>query len=166
LTLSRLRSLLSYDPETGHFTRLVTRAKNAVAGDIAGTPHNCGYVMICVDRRPYLAHRLAVFYVTGAWPREVDHIDMNKSNNRWINLRVATRSQNRANTRARADNTHGCKGVTRQKKRWRPQIMVDGKRIQLGLFIRKEDAAKAYLLAAQKYFGEFARGADHGIAAV
>lgn len=44
-----------------------------------------------------------------------------------------------------------------QQKRWRAQIQVNGKKIYLGNFVNKEEAAKAYDEASIKYFGEFAR---------
>lgn len=162
LTQERLKELLSYDPETGLFTRLVGRSgPNARAGDIAGCDNGKGYIRIYVDGKPYKAHRLAWFYMTGEWVPEVDHENTIKSDNRWDNLRKATRGQNRGNTRAYKNNTSGLKGVSFNKRtaRWAAQIQKDGVKVGLGYYATAEDAHAAYVIAAKKYFGEFARAA-------
>lgn len=90
---------------------------------------------------------------------DIDHKDMNTLNNQCNNLRVASRSQNRSNTKIQSNNTTGYKGVYYHKKndRWCAQIKVMGKFIYLGSFPSKEEAAAAYDLAAIQYFKEFAR---------
>ena len=94
LTQERLKELLEYDPETGFFTRLIGRSgPRARSGDVAGCDNGQGYIRIYVDGRPYKGHRLAWFYVHGAWPREIDHINGDKSDNKLANLRPATRSR-------------------------------------------------------------------------
>src|ERR1700719_1662744 len=101
----RLRELLSYDPETGVFRWLVRKRQNVKAGDVAGSFDGCGYCKISIDRRAYKAHRLAWLYMTGEWPpAEIDHINMNRADNRFANLRLATRHQNMANQRLYANN--------------------------------------------------------------
>lgn len=103
-------------------------------------------------------HRIIV----GAKPgEEVDHRDGNGLNNCRENLRVCTHLENIRNQKKRINNTSGYKGVIFEKqqthKPWRARIKIRGKDIHLGLFARKEDAAKAYDKAALKFFGEFAR---------
>jgi hypothetical protein len=91
---------------------------------------------------------------------EVDHVKTGDNlNNQRYNLRICTRGQNMANTRVRAINTSGYKGVTWNKDhgRWQPQIKVNGKRKYLGFCDTAEDAAHVYDEAARKYFGEFAK---------
>jgi HNH endonuclease len=101
LTAERLRELLSYDPTTGQWTWLVTRGSTAPAGSIAGTIYSNGYRYITIDYRRYFSSRLAFLYMTGEWPQhEVDHIDRCSSNDKWDNLRPATRSENNANLRS------------------------------------------------------------------
>lgn len=166
LTQARLRELLDYDPETGVFTRKVCVA-NVAAGTIAGCrKKDSGYVVISIDDTIYRAHLLAWLYMTGSWPeRFVDHRDLNKSNNRWRNLRLATKSQNQANIGLTKGNASGLKGVSRYRagerygKPWQSGIRKDGKSIHLGHYATKEEAAHAYMLAAAKLFGEFARAA-------
>lgn len=159
LTLERLRSLLSYDPQTGVFTRL-RGVRGFAAGTEAGTFHkNSGYVHLTVDGKKYRAHRLAWFYVHGEWPEEIDHANGVRSDNRLTNLREATRSQNNANMAPRIDNASGSKGVSwdGRTKSWRSYITQDGRQKHLGRFGDKGAAIAAYRKAAGFAFGEFAR---------
>jgi hypothetical protein len=86
----------------------------------------------------------------------VDHINLNKLDNRKSNLRLATASQNAWNTGLRSTNTSGYKGVSRKGRNWISIICVNGVKHTLGTYESKEDAAKAYNIMAIKYFGEFA----------
>lgn len=164
LTLAHLKCLLKYDPDTGAWTRLVNRA-GAKAGIRAEAPMLNGYRQVVVDRRHYLAHRLAWFYTHGVWPAgDIDHIDRNRSNNSLKNLRVVTRGQNI--TRAvRKIGKSGLRGAQRRGNRWRGVIGFDGENVHLGYFDTKELAHEAYLTAAKKLFGECAysgREVAHG----
>lgn len=159
LTQARLRDFLAYDPMTGVFTWRVRRA-NKKAGDVAGCQNRIGYWVIRVDDKLYTAHRLAWLYMTGGWPgREVDHIDRDRSNNRWKNLRAASRQQNAANRPRQANNSSGFKGVCFQRgaNKYRARIQAYGKKQSLGLFDTAEDAHAAYQLAAKRLLGEFAK---------
>lgn len=89
---------------------------------------------------------------------EVDHRDLNGLNNQRDNLRVATRSQQSANRRMRSENTTGFKGVGRKNSRYFAAIRVNGKHKHLGMFDTPEEAHEAYVQAAKRYYGEFARG--------
>jgi len=106
------------------------------------------------------ANRLAVFWMTGRWPKKfVDHKDVDNSNDRWSNLRHATPKQNGANQKLRSNNTTGFKGVSRTTgcDRFSAGIRVDGHRKHLGCFRTPELAHEAYKRAAKKFFGKFAR---------
>ena len=160
LTAERLREVLHYNPETGEFTRLRTTS-GARAGDVAGGTAD-GYIRIKVDYRKYRAHRLAVLYMTGAWPKDqVDHINRNTLVNRWANLREATHAQNMANKGLSRHNTSGMKGVRWNKymRRWHAQIEINGKGRSLGGYNTAEAAQAAYMAAAREHYGEFARAA-------
>jgi len=142
-----LKELLTYNPETGVFTWKVYRADNAKAGDVAGSyDGGYGYIRISVNNSLYMAHRLAWLYMTGTWPaEEVDHINHIGDDNRWINLRAATHSDNQRNTSMNKNNVSGTKGVHFNKttKRWHATIRAKGKRIFLGGFAEISDAVKA-----------------------
>lgn len=162
ITLERLKEVLHYDPDTGVWTWRIWMGARAPKGARAGCVTSEGYRHIRVDRRLYLAHRLAVLYMTGEWPTEtVDHKNVTPGDDRWENLRNATGSQNIANSHTRCDSSSGLKGVSwhRQAKRWKAQIQTSGKKRHLGLFATREAAHEAYCVAAAKHFGEFARAA-------
>lgn len=164
LTPERLKELLEYSPETGLFFWLVDRGGKK-AGEIAGCKKRT-YIVINVDDRSYRAHHLAWLYMTGEWPHPfVDHRDLNKHNNSWSNLRLATKSQNMANVGRIKSNVSGLKGVSRYRagesygKPWQATIRLNRKTIHLGHFATKEAAHAAYVVAAEHLFGEFARAA-------
>mgnify|MGYP001561410595 CR=1 FL=1 len=91
----------------------------------------------------------------------VDHIDGNTLNNTRENLRICTTSQNGMNRRANKTTITNCKGVELTKElRYRARIRVNGTVIQLGTFGTLIEAKMQYDLAAQNYFGEFARGEE------
>jgi hypothetical protein len=90
---------------------------------------------------------------------DVDHIDDDPLNNRRSNLRIASRFQNLGNTRRRADNTSGFKGVSwsNRFRYWVASIGYAGAKRHLGCYPTAEQAAHAYDEAAREMFGEFAR---------
>jgi len=163
LTAERLCEVLAYDPETGNFKWRVKKATWLSVGDQAGNQNvKIGYLQIRIDGKLYYGHRLAFLYMAGTMPRYVDHINCNKADNRWANLREATQSQNIANSGMFAHNKSGLKGVYWDKIRgeWGSKIKVMQKNIHLGFFGDCKAAAHlAYVVAADKYFGEFARSA-------
>jgi hypothetical protein len=158
LTADRLRAVVSYDPETGIFRRL-TGPRQGKA--IAGIDISTGYVRFWVDGGMYRANRLAWLYMTGQWPTEqIDHRNTVRADNRWANLREASRSQNKTNCHAYANNTSGIKGVSpsgRANKPWAAAISKDGVTRRIGRFVTKAEAARAYAEAASRLHGEFAR---------
>jgi hypothetical protein len=149
LTQYRLRELLNYNPETGVFTWLTKTARRIHIGDIAGCKTTKGYLVVSIDYRLYFAHRLAFLYMTGASPNsQIDHIDGNRANNRFENLRDVSRSVNLQNTkRASKNNKTGLLGVGRCANRFRSTIQVSGKPLHLGMFATPELAHAAYIEA-------------------
>jgi hypothetical protein len=161
LTRARLRELLHYDPETGEF-RWRKRPRNWARLNLSAghSRSEQDYRYISIDRHVYRAHQLAWFYMTGRWGRPtIDHRDGDASNNRWENLRRATAWQNNANRRRPRHNRSGHKGVSLCSKsgKWRATIGRNEKIICLGRFPTPQAAHAAYVAAARKLFGEFAR---------
>jgi hypothetical protein len=153
-----LKELLDYDPLTGIFTWKRTandkiRGK-AKIGEPAGTQDKSRYVRITIGQRTYYAHRLAWFYMKGEWPHKIDHRDLDSTNNRFLNLREASQSQNNANVRGRG--RHG-KGVRKRGQKFWAGVTCRGEHHYLGIFDTKEEAAIAYSIKARELFGDFAR---------
>jgi hypothetical protein len=151
LTALRARELLRYEPETGILRRTDS---DKIAG---GLNKYLGYIYVSIDNVRYLAHRVIWLIVTGAWPEaDVDHINGIRHDNRWINLRAATRAQNLQNSRRHSNSRSGFKGVVPNGSGWLAQIYVAGKNRCLGTFRTPEAAHAAYCTAAQEHFGNFA----------
>lgn len=146
-----LRSVLRYEPETGDFFWIRGRKgarKNRPAGCISKSH---GYRTICVDGNWYGAQRLAWLYMTGEWPpQDIDHINRIKSDNSFLNLRKATRSENSLNVGKKRRNTSGLTGVSwdSNRRKWLAQIRISGRKTNLGRFDTKEAAHAAWLKAA------------------
>lgn len=156
LTASRLRELVNYDPDTGIFTWKVYRNSQAKVGDVIGSGHTSpsGYRVAMIDRTFYQQHRLAWLYVYGEWPKEqVDHINRVKTDNRICNLRAVYGFENAQNAMTRSHNTSGYKGVhlVRTTGRWRAQLRVNGRRIDLGTYDNPEKASAAYIDGVKKF---------------
>lgn len=148
LTFSRAAELLAYTPDTGTLIWRTHRGRKAPAGSVAGNLRISGYVQVIVDGRAHGAHRLAWLLATGAWPAgEIDHIDGDKSNNRFSNLRDVTRKVNIENRRRCTKSSRsGLLGVSpRANGKWLSQIQVDGVKHHIGIFDSPEAAHQAYL---------------------
>ena len=164
LTAEHLRRVLIYDPYTGLWKwRSTGKGRPKVLDWMTGTPGGIEgrqYLSIAIDRLPYYVHRLAFLYMTGEWPSEqTDHIDGDRTNNRWANLREASGSQNKYNTGVRSHNTTGARGVFRHKQtgKFVARIKIGDKRVNLGSFDTVEQASEAYEKAAKEVFGLFYR---------
>ena len=150
-TVQELRAWFSYNPETGELRQL---------GRLAGYVMRTGYRLLSVKKQRIYAHRLIWCLMTGDWPeREIDHINGCKSDNRWCNLRLATRQENARNQSVRTTSKSGYKGVSFHTRvgRWRAVIETDLGHRHLGYFDTKEQASCMYQQAATTYFGQFAR---------
>jgi len=153
LTQDQLKSLLHYDPDTGHFTWNYTRPKCS-KGTIAGGLCKDGYVMIGINYSIYRAHRLVWLYMTGAFPpAHIDHINGIRTDNRAVNIRLATPAQNQQNLKLRHDNASKHAGISwsKQHNRWYTYININGKRKFLGLYTELFDAVTARKTAEQIY---------------
>ena len=167
-TAEEVRAALDYDPFTGVFRWrwradvlpwINTRCAGKVAGSLDRRSRTNIYITIRLNGRLYLAHRLAWVWMTGEWPDgDLDHENTDGTDNRFINLRPATRTQNNGNQRLSRANTTGLKGVSPLPNgRYQAQIAYQGKNHRLGHFDSPEEAHDAYCYAAVRLFGEFAR---------
>lgn len=148
-----------YDPETGLFRwRLDIRGgrNNALlkarAGDVAGFPDGYGYWAMSVGGIRTSGHRVAWLYTTGEWPEsDIDHINGRRSDNRWSNLRLASRSVNMQNLKGpHKDSSTGYLGVERKRERYAARICINGKKRSLGVFDTAAQAHEVYLAAKRR----------------
>lgn len=152
LTHKYLKSILDYNPDTGLFRWIgpPKSGRKKYPGDKAKT----GYWRIGIDRKRYLAHRLAWFWFYGKWPKyDIDHIDGDGTNNRISNLRDVTKFVNLQNMKsAHKDSKSGLLGVQKNVNgiTWSARIMVKRKSIYLGNFKTKEEAHEAYIKAKRE----------------
>jgi len=103
---------------------------------------------------------LAWFYMTGSWPEnQIDHKNLNKTDNRWSNLRLANNAQNGYNRNKQKNNKSGHKGVCwfKRTQKWHAQLKINGVRVHLGYFSKLEDAVNAYEQAALERDKDFFR---------
>jgi len=151
----KLKQLLSYNPKTGGFIWLESRGGLAQKGAKAGTVESKGYRQITIDGKTYMAHRLAWFYINKNWPADqIDHINGSRLDNRIINLRSVTKTENQQNQKKYTTNKSGVTGVCwhKQQGKWYANIQENKKVHFLGLFENIFDAAAARI-SAQNSFG-------------
>ena len=145
LSQERLLYLMSYDPLSGEFKWL--RGKSGIKRDLSvGCDNGCGYLFAKIDGRFYRLHRLAFLYMEGSFPfEEVDHIDHNRSNNVFTNLRKVDRSENSKNRSLHVNNTSGYCGVSkvRETGKWYAYMQVAGRSVNIGTFVDIENAIAA-----------------------
>lgn len=145
LTQAELKIAISYDRATGILRRVDARP-HSKKGAVCGSKNSCGYLNVGVGGVIYPAHRLAFLYETGRWPKDqIDHINGQKDDNRWINLREATQSQNMANRQKQKNNVSGFIGVCwcNRSCSWISYVRINGKHKRIGLFDDKIKAAIA-----------------------
>lgn len=157
-----LLECLEYFPESGllfwkirpqqHFS--TPRGWKVFNGSFSGkqafTTINLGYYQGGLDGKTYQAHRIIWKMVTAVDPVDVDHIDHCGTNNKWANLRNATRGQNNINSLLR-------KGVhfIPRTGRWRARLTIDYKPFHIGYFSTEADALAARKEYAKQHFGDF-----------
>lgn len=145
-----LKENFKYCESSGHMYRL--------NGQKIGWITNRGYVRTEVIGKAYMVHRLIWLYVNGCFPElEIDHINGDKSDNRYVNLRLATRTENMMNMKKPAHNTSGFKGVSWHKNKWEVYIKLNKKQTYVGSSKDPKVAYAMYCEAATKYYGQFAR---------
>ena len=165
LDAKTVRELLDYDPETGVLTWRQRDRKwfksncdwqtwnTRFAGKPSSTTTGGGYQQCTLFYKMYPAHRIIWFYMTEDWPAdEIDHINRNRSDNRWKNLREATSVANRHNMSPPRNNPSGFVGIRKNKiETYTAQITVNGRELHLGTFQTLEDALLARWGAEKRY---------------
>lgn len=117
-----------------------------------------GYKVIRVQGKTYRQHRLA-FYCMGLDPPAiVDHINGNRADNSWANLRGATKAQNQHNRKLSRNNKSGVKGVSfdSSKAKWIGSVCKDSKGHFAGAFDTKSEAEEATLKLRAALHGDYA----------
>lgn len=155
-SVEELRQVLEYNPATGIFTWKADRKNAMRVGTIAGTLDAGGRRRITHESRQYYAAWIAWAFMTGEWPvATVDHRNRVRGDDRWDNLRTATRHQNVGNS-SRYTGKDLPKGVSRARDRYVARIRKGKVPHHLGTFDTIAEAAAAYMVAAKEYWGEFA----------
>lgn len=137
MDINKLRAKVTYDTSTGNITDNIT-------GKVLGGNTANGYKSIGLFGKRYLQHRIAWLLVTGSWPEhQIDHINGDRSDNRWVNLRQCTNALNNQNfKKLRCTNTSGHRNVFAHKGAWMVQLKLDGKAVYIGRFADKDEAIK------------------------
>lgn len=145
-----LRKLLDYDPETGKLTWRYREGGYApwngrFAGKPAFTRNQDGYATGVLYGKSFLAHRVIWKWFYGTEPVQIDHINGDRGDNRIVNLRNVTNAENCRNQCRRPHNTSGVTGVVWVKslRKWKGQIMQNGKNFHLGYYDEFEQAVAA-----------------------
>lgn len=146
--IETLRQHFSYDAETGILARILGRntGRNFVAR----------YRMVSFKDRSYLEHRIIWAIVHGYWPKQVDHINGNKVDNRLCNLREATAAQNIWNSE-RPRKQAPYRGVFKKSRLYYAQIIHLGVKYPLGAFPCAFAAAVAFRNKERELRGSFAK---------
>ena len=149
-----LLNLFEYDPESGDIKHKTYKSSQAQAGDTAGCLKSDGYRHLQINGRLYYESRIIWMMMTGEDPGDlyVDHKDRDRRNNRWSNLRLATRPQQMWNRRMPG------KGYCfdKQRQMWAVRVLVNGKRLWGGRHPTEELACKAAQDLRAAHHGEFA----------
>ena len=168
MTAEWLREHFHYNPITGDMTRIRANQHKGI-GRVIRTEQTAGYYYVNIYGKNYLVHRLAWLYMTGSWPTKwVDHINGQRRDNRWGNLREASHQDNLRYTPAPRNNTSGYKDISVKTLKsgriiWVASVTVAPykKGVKKGKTIRKQfDTMEEALSFRDKtlieYFGEFA----------
>lgn len=167
LSQAFLRECFHYQPSTGELIRKerpLVHFRNEkcqrnynrrFAGEIAGIPRKDGYKRVSLGMSLYLSHRIVWIMHYGEIPEGyfIDHISHDRSDNKVINLRLVTQGENNKNRSVSTKNTSGIVGVNFRKDtgKWQAYIDLNGKRMGLGSFPSKIEAAAVRKAAEIKY---------------
>jgi len=165
IDLSTLKRMLRYDPETGELRWKTTRGGRVKRGSLAGSKTSDGYLAVKIKGRIYPSHRIAWWLHEGYWPEHyIDHINGNRQDNRFSNLRAVSPRCNVQNTAKTSGTSSKYKGVCRLKSgRWMAHIQIDGKQKKIGEYDTEFEAACARLKAEQEIGSWSCDAQDHNL---
>lgn len=143
-----------YDKATGHLiykqiekdgvSPAVYQRHQPRVGKPAGCANQDGYIKVSMSDKYYSAHRIIWLMMTGEMPEypffEIDHLNGDPADNRWVNLRKVSKSENQRNGRGRVNNTSGVHGVNWKKNKltgggkWVARIWNGPTHVYLGAF--------------------------------
>jgi hypothetical protein len=156
LTQEYLHSLFYY--KDGNLYSKINRYKTTIRkNDLIKCYLKSGYLRTCINYKSYRIHRLIFMMHHGYLPKQIDHINGIKDDNRIENLRAATQSQNLFNRTLTKSNTSGIKNVTFEQNKYRVRLRINNKLINFGSYDDLELAELVAIEARDKYHGEFAR---------
>lgn len=149
ITAEQARELFDYNPETGIVTRKVTTSSRAKRGYTITDVSATGYLRVRFQGKQVHLHRVIWLIQTGDWPLyEIDHIDRNKLNNRWLNLRDVTCVENLQNR----GSTQGGVYLNTTSNSWQAKVTHNGKQHYIGYSKDKAMAEYMYELYIAKHF--------------
>lgn len=155
-TAEQVRQWLRYDQDTGVLTWALNR-RNARAGTRAGSERgSSGYRVVSLGNCAYYEHRVAWLWMTGEWPKEqIDHINGDRFDNRWANIREVSQTVNQQNKRrATVRSSLGLLGASppqgKGRTRFKSTIGANGRSIHLGYHDTPEQAHEAYVEAKRR----------------
>ena len=162
---TELKKLLRYNPETGEFWRK-RKTRGCQFDSPMGNTSNLGYRRVWIggrSGRSYQAHQLAWLYMAGEFPvLDIDHINGDRLDNRFENLREVSRSINLQNSLVcRSDSAVPYRGVSKNKHRFGARIVVEKVQHWLGTFDTPEEAHQAYLSAKEELHTGWVRNASN-----
>jgi hypothetical protein len=150
----------SYNSDTGMFKCFLYNPENGVIFDLrygreAGWIKHDGYRQLSYMDVKYYSHRVAFFLMEGRWPYQIDHVNRNRSDNRWSNLREVNDGQQSVNKSGWGSS--GLKGVWWSKtySKWQSQVRYKGKVYHIGYFDSVTEAKTARDKKAKELHGEY-----------
>ncbi len=165
-----IAEIFDYNPITGWVTWKKSPHPLFPVGARAGSidTNKLGYNnrRICYDKKRYNETHIIWAIMMGKWPTlEIDHINTNSLDNRWENLREATKSQQKMNSNKRRDNKIGFKCITYSKRlnKYRWAVKANNKHLIGKYFSTPEEAYSDYCAQLPKLHGEFANNGNKQI---
>jgi hypothetical protein len=148
LSAGTLRARLEYKPEAGVFVGRLDRARK-------GTFDKKGYMVINIDGKKYLGHRLAYLYMNGKFPEhEVSFKDKNTSNCKWDNLIEVNPTQRALLSKSDTSSKSGVKGLNLDKRGFYvARVTLDKKPIQKSFKLDQKDEAVKWLESIRESIG-------------